>query len=340
MRSRVVLFLIVLASLVFGLIFARQAYVTRNMDRSALQTGKKLRVLTYATFVSSGGPGGEIIKRFEQETGYDVETVSAGDAGLLLERLKLGQAGAPFDVVIGLDQLMIEAAERDFTWRELPFATIARHPSLKDYANSRFVPFDFSPLTFVYRRDDKPVPKSFAELTSPEFKGQFTIQDPRSSSPGMQFYNWVRTLEGSKSADFLKRFQPNVKAISPSWSYAYGQFKQEQTRFVFSYLTSLAFHWGYENDQRFQVLEFAEGHPLQIELMAVPTTCRECDAAEKFVQTMLQPWAQTLIMQKNFMFAAIDGLESGTVFETLPRLKVLPTSTTKDLSAWDQVFKR
>lgn len=201
------------------------------------------------------------------------------------------------------------------------------------------MPYDWSPLSFVYRKSDEPVPQAFDELADPRFAKQFALQDPRSSTPGMQFYHWVKAVKGAQSQAFLKKFKPNVNSISPSWAFSYGLFKKEQTRFVFSYLTSLAFHWGVENNRDYRVLIFSEGHPVQVEFMAVPKSCRECALAEDFVRGLLTPEAQKIIMEKNFMLPVIDGLEEGTVFAELPVLKTVPTPADKDLSDWNKIFE-
>nr|HMN68911.1 thiamine ABC transporter substrate-binding protein [Bdellovibrionales bacterium] len=278
--------------------------------------------------------------RFKQENDVNVEVVTAGDAGLLLERLKIAQSAAPFDIVIGLDQLMLPDAEKEFKWREMFFGSEGRHPVISEYASPRFVPFDWSPLTFVYHKAAGALPAEIDDLLKPELKGQFALQDPRSSSPGLQFFHWIKSVKGPRTVEFLERFKPNVNSVSPSWAFSYGLFKKDQTRFVWSYLTSLAYHWGAESNRDYQVLSFRDGHPVQVEYAAVPSSCRECDLAEKFVGQMLQPWAQKLIMEKNFMFPVIKGLEEGTIFGQLPELKTIRTGVGKDLGDWDQAFRR
>jgi thiamine transport system substrate-binding protein len=338
-RSRLAIILILFTTLTVGLLFARQLYIYRGLPRPT-EDRPKVRLLTYSTFVGANGPGHEIIRRFEKENGCRVEIVSSDDAGLLLERLKLGQAGVPFDVVLGLDQVLLPDADAQFEWQPQPFAASSRNSTLAEFTHPRFIPYDWSPMSFVYRKTAVPrVPRNFEELTSPEYKGQIGLQDPRSSTPGLQFVQWVRAVEGAKTVTFLEHLKPNVHSVSPSWSFSYGLFKKEQVRFVFSYVTSLAYHWGIEKNRNFQILSFPEGHPVQVEYAGVPKGCRECVLAQKFVEELIKPWAQKLIMEKNFMFPVIKGLEDGTVFAELPRLKGIKTGTGKELGEWDKAFK-
>ncbi|MBX3021026.1 MAG: thiamine ABC transporter substrate-binding protein [Bdellovibrionales bacterium] len=339
MRSRLTLFLIAAVSLVFGLLVARTMVDSRDLPREMF-IEKKLRVLTYGTFVGPTGPGGEILKRFEKDKNIKIEVVSSADAGLLLERLKLTQAGNPVDVVIGLDQLLIEEAQQKFEWQPIVADKSKWHKAAAQASSDHFVAFDWSPLTFVYRKSAAEVPKTFDDLTAPAYPKQFALQDPRTSTPGIQFFHWVKALKGAGTLTWLEKFKPNVNSVSPTWAFSYGLFKKEQTRFVFSYLTSLAFHWGDEKNRDFDVLSFPQGHPVQVELAAIPKDCRECELAQDLVRSLHEEWAQRLIMTKNYMFPVIEGLEKGSIFAELPQLKTISTETGKNLSEWDKVFPR
>lgn len=334
-RARLTVFLVVAATAVFGLFFARQLISGRGLNREAFAE-KNLEVLTYSTFISSTGPGPDLIKNFEKTCGCKVNVTATSDAGLLLERLKVSGA----DVVIGLDQALLEAAARDFLWNRLNFENVIWRVELQNAITESFLPFDWSPLTFVYREDGRPVPKKLSELTHSQYRKQFAVEDPHTSTPGLQFVNWIRDVKGRHAEQFFKEFKPNVFAITPSWSLAYGLFKKEQVRFVFSYLTSLAFHWGIEKDRKYQVLSLEEGHPVQIEYLGVPASCKQCELGARFADFLLSPDSQKIIMEKNFMIPAVDGLEKGTIFAELPHLKTLEIKGSKDLQDWDRVFSK
>jgi thiamine transport system substrate-binding protein len=179
------------------------------------------------------------------------------------------------------------------------------------------------------------------QLLDPRFKHQIGLQDPHNSSPGRQFLNWVVAFNHDQTGDFLRRLQPNVQSVSPSWAFSYGLFEKRQVRLVFSYLTSLAYHWGMDHDRGFQVTQFAEGHPLQVEFVGVPKSCRQCRLGQLLASTLLEPWAQKLIMERNFMRPVLQSAEQNTVFAELPKLKTLrlEDSTQKYLREWDEIFK-
>lgn len=333
-RSRLAIFLIIAGTAVFGLLIARQFLASRDIVRGPQE--KTLEILTYSTFISANGPGPDLIKAFEATCGCKVNVTATSDAGLLLERLKVQGA----DIVIGLDPAMLPQASEQFLWNRLNFQNVVWKVEVSEAVYESFLPFDWSPLTFVYRDDGKPVPKKLDELTGAQYRRQFAVQDPHASTPGLQFVNWIQTVKKGDAEKFFRDFKPNVFSVTPSWSLAYGLFKKEQVRFVFSYVTSLAFHWGVEKDRRYQVLSLEEGHPVQYEYLGVPVNCKQCELGARFAAFMFEPSSQKTIMEKNFMLPVIDGLEKGTAFADLPHLKTIKTKTAKDLHEWDRVFSK
>lgn len=337
MLNRLAVFLIVAVSLVFGLLVARSMIQSRNLPREQF-VEKKLRVLTYATFVGASGPANELFKAFEKETRSKIQVVSVPDAGLLLQRLKLQPANAPIDVVIGLDQALIADAKSQHTWKDVPQLEGEYANSLLAESRGPFAAIDWSPLTFISRTDDQAVPSRIDDLLKPEYRAQFALQDPRASTPGLQFVRWITALKGEGASAFFKELKPNVSSVAPNWAFSYGLFKEKKTRFVFSYLTSLAFHWGDEKDRSYRAVEFAEGHPLQIEFAAIPNACGECELASQLVAALRTPRGQSVLMRKNYMYPVLKDVTRGTIFAELPALKLTPTGEERDFSAWDHAF--
>ena len=244
-RGRLLVFIVLGVAAVFSLIFARTRYISRNLPHELMQD-KRLRILTYSSFAGGGGPGPRLLGEFKRICDCEMETVNAGDAGLILERLKLTQESNPVDVVVGIDQMAISDA-RFLTWKKV--AIDDKDFSVK--ANGDFIPLDWSPMSFVYREGTANVPQNFSDLLKPGLKHQLALQDPRSSSPGLQFLQWVRAVKNNGAKDFLTSLEPNIASISPSWSFSYGLFQKKEANFVFSYGTSLAYHWGVEKDRSY-----------------------------------------------------------------------------------------
>jgi thiamine transport system substrate-binding protein len=293
-----------------------------------------LRIVSYSAFVSTWGPGPEIARRFEKETGIKVEFNDAGDAGVILKKLEL----FPADLALGFDQLTLGAARSARPWRDLSKVI----PRGMKWAGSDFIPFDWAPMAFIYRRGEIEPPTSLDDLLSPRFKGAIALEDPRTSTPGLQFLFWVLDEKGvDKGFEYLKNLKPNIQSVADNWSATYGLFTKKQAKLAFSYLTSPVYHWVQESDETYQAAVFAGGHPVQVEYVGVPQSCVNCDAAERFALYLLKPEIQKVIMEKNYMFPVVSEVTSRTPFAKVP---AAPTrdwkSLTELLQNREQLFER
>jgi len=342
-RSKFVLLLSGVAVLVAALVFLKWALISRQIPRDGFQD-KQLKVLAYSTFLSSTGPAPELVRRFKKSCQCEVEFQNAGDAGLLLERLKLTQNKSHFDLVIGLDQFYAGKALKEWKWKEagLSAENSARiEDFVKNPDSEKMVPFDYAPMTFIYRsKEVAHPPRSLEELLEPRFRSALSLQDPRSSSPGLQFLSWVERQKGAEAENYLKKLKPNIHSVSPSWALSYGLFKKEQSRFVFSYVTSLAYHLAVEKDDSFSAVSFDEGHPLQVEYAAIPEGCNQCELATRFLNFLAGEEAQGIIAAKNFMYPVLKNFKGPAVFERLPALKTLPLETKMPrMETWDRALE-
>lgn len=283
--------------------------------------------------MSAWGPGPEIAKRFRDQTGISVEFQDAGDAGLILEKLKL----FPVDAVLGLDQLTLTQARESTDWNDLP---TLESPS--DWDDNEFAAIDYAPLTFVYRKGEVEPPTSLRDLLNPRFASAVALEDPRTSTPGLQFFFWVLDEMGEQQGfDYLQQLKKSVHSVSPSWSTAYGVFKQKQAKLVFSYLTSPIYHVIEEKNESYAAAIFTDGHPLQVEFAGIPANCARCTDAETFIQFLRQPATQALIMKKNFMLPVVKEAVAGTPFANLPTVTVRELKSAPDLLLRrDELFEK
>jgi thiamine transport system substrate-binding protein len=280
-----------------------------------------LKVYSYSSFQSHYGPGPEIVKAFEKQCYCNVSLVNAGDAGLLLQKLSL-DAKSP-DVVIGLDQHTLKRAERDFQWQPLQLKQIKWQKALEGIDKTYFAPINYSPLTFLYKKSVHPV-QNFASLISQEFENKIIIQNPQSSSPGFHLLNWLsKTYKDSEEfKQYIKRFSKSIYQVSPSWTSSYGLFNNDKAPVVFTYLTSLVYHQQKDHKTEIQAMKFAGSHPVQIEFIGIPKKSKNKKLAQEFVNFLLAKSAQKIIMQKNYMLPAIEGVTVGTLFAQLPNLNI------------------
>jgi thiamine transport system substrate-binding protein len=298
------------------LVAAIAGLLAYSMRARETATGPKVRVLSYPSFLNSWGPGPEIARAFKAETGIEVEFRDAGDGALMSKKVKL----SPVDVVVGIDGLSISEARNDLRWRALAIDASLLEASVP--REEGFVAYDWAPVAFVYREGEIDAPKSLSDLADVRFKGAISLQDPRTSTPGLQFLLWVLDEMGVDAGfEFLASLKPNIHSVSPTWSTAYGLFSKKQAKLAFSYLTSPMYHAIEEKNPDYRAAIFADGHPVQAEYAGVPESCVNCEAGERFVKFLVSPEAQAIVMRRNFMLPVLKGVTVRTEFENLPQVR-------------------
>lgn len=318
--------------LIFISVFVIFFWLNRSGDSK-----DKLRIYSYSSFLSHYGPGPALKEAFEKDCQCEVEFIDAGDAGLILQRLSLNPKDH-VDMVIGLDYLTLNKAQKNYKWREHKITDVEMAQEFLK-PTPFFMPYDWSPMTFIYRKSElDQLPKNLNDLTGSEFHKRFLFQDPRSSTPGQQFLFWTLQQYGeAEGFEVTKQLLGNIKKLSPSWSSSYGYFQQKKASLVFSYLTSLIYHWKVDKDFNYQAVEFNHPHPVQIEYFAIPEKCVQCSLAQKFAQYLMTPEAQKILAQKNYMFPAIKAVELDEDYENLPQLK---TYNLKDYEFFQNDFSK
>lgn len=322
-----------------GLITAQFLKNSRDPSRD---TRPVLRVFGPSSFVSQWGPGPWLKQQFEKGCDCRVEFVDGADSTILFQRIK-SESRSGTDVVVGLDQYDLETASSSFEWKNLNVAGLKFEEAVKPaLGNPKFVPYDWGVLAFVLRKSEhQQLPRRLDDLLAPEWAGQISMQDPRTSSPGLQFMLWLIQARGEDQAfEYLKKFNKNVKSYSASWSMAYGLFSKKQVKTVFSYVTSPVFHIVEEKDSDVVAVEFEEGHVVQYEYVGIPAQCRQCDLAEKFVGLLLSNDGQKLVMEKNYMFPVLQGIKDGTPFMNVPPFRTLNLSGLPSVADRERILKK
>jgi thiamine transport system substrate-binding protein len=274
-----------------------------------------LTVYAYDSFVSDWGPGPAIEAAYEARCACDLQLVGAGDGAALLGRLKLEGASTAADAVIGLDTAL--SANAVATGLFAPHGLTVATDLPVAYEDPIFLPYDWGWFAFVYDAGklDK-APGSFEELIASDLS--IVIQDPRSSTPGLGLLMWVKQIYGDKAADAWTRLAPRIVTVTKGWSESYGMFLEGEADMALSYTTSPAYHLIAEDDASKKAAMFAEGHYMQIEVMAALKASNQLELARDFLGFMMSDEAQAILPTTNWMYPAktpAAGLPKG--FETL-----------------------
>lgn len=283
------------------------------LGSAATQAEDTLTVYTYDAFVSEWGPGPTIKQAFEAQCECRLRFVALDGGVGILQRLRLEGASSAADVVLGLDMnLMASARELDLLAPHgVDLAPLALPVEWND---DTFVPFDWAPFAFVY--DTQALaepPQSFEALIDAPDDLKIIIQDPRTSTPGLGLLLWIKHAYGERAGEIWQGLQPHILTVTQDWSEAYfSLFMNGEAPMVLSYATSPAYHMAVEDSDRYQAVEFDEGHYLQVEVAAMTRHAEHPELAREFLDFMLSREFQSELPLTNVMYPAID------LGETLP----------------------
>jgi len=296
----------IIRAALLGAIFT--AFLLTGLAGCKKEKSADLVIWTYDSFISEWGPGPEVSKIFEDKNGIKITWVSHGDAGEIVSRLIQEGAGSNADIILGFDQNL---APRVFNSGLLE----AYRPKGADkifkelVLNSDFhiTPFDYSYFAIIYDSQAiNPPPQSLEDLTSAQFKQKLILIDPRTSSPGLGFFAWVKEIYGANWQDYWRRLKPSILTVAGGWSSAYGLFTRGEAPLVLSYTTSPGYHLEYEGTERYKAAIFTDGHAMQIEAAGLLKTAKNKDNAKAFLDFMISPDFQNIIPLTNWMYTVID----------------------------------
>lgn len=319
-------------------------YFNKN-NQQVVSQSPTVKIYASSSFVAKWGPGPELQQLFYQKTGIRIEFIESSDLSMTLQKISFENESSTADVVIGLDQFDLVKQAPKIKWREIAKTTNYNYVDELAYVTEDkfFMPYDWAPMTFIIRSGFEGNLEKLDDLLKPEFKNKIALQDPRTSSPGLQFLAWVfESKPQDEAVSFLKAMMKQAHSFSPSWSAAYGLFKNQQADLVFSYVTSPVYHFVEEQDSNYSGVELQEPVPVQVEFAGVPATCKSCIEAEKFVNFLASNEAQKILMSKNYMFPVIKNIKEGTAFDSVKIYKTLPIKLYEitDLNRWVEQWAR
>lgn len=318
-----------------------------------------LVIYAYDSFAAEGGLGPAVIPHFEKSSGCTTRLVGVGDAGHLLNRVQLEKkrGGVKAQVIIGIDQNNWESVrEHARKWGDQVPQGYRQIPKALRVEEG-FLPFDYGVYTFIadttlLKKRNLPVQEiyEFKKFREPRWKNQIILQDPRTSTPGLAFVKFLESLSSDSFGMLSKQWSKQWLTLTPGWSAAYGLFLKEQAPLVWSYTTSEAYHRKYgktqEEKQRYRAVQFKEGHPIQIEGVALlegEFSARQTKCAQQFLDFVLSPEFQGAVPLKNWMFPVIPSTPLPKEFQKIPRPKKWissrPGSRQKLIQTWSQSIR-
>ena len=297
------------------------------------QTPKgKVVVYTYDSLLACGKDPEKVydmvFNEFTRRTGIEVEVVKFGSAGEAVAKVigefKSGNVRA--DVIIGIDAInLIKAKEKGI----LEPYTPSNIDEIPDWLIQSFdpqhyaIPFDYGLIAFVYDRnyvsDDLMENLTFESFYNPDLGGTLVVEDPRTSSTGLNFLLYQITFYTKILGRDWREWWANVEPkVESGWSDAYDRFLNEEYHIVVSYGTDPAYSMYFYNNTRYGAALVKYNGKLygwlQIEGIALVRNAPHKEAAKKFIDWFLSVEVQQYIPLNNWMYPANSNVELPEVF--------------------------
>lgn len=320
---------------------------------SALSTSvfaaQSVNVYTEEFFGADWGPGLEIKNVFEKANPQcQIHYTVFEQSSTLLNRLRLEKNKTQADLVLGLHEQQLEAAEKtglfakinfDFNQLDLP----------ESWKNPYFIPYEFGQFAFIYDKTKLTnPPKSLQELVERQDL-RVIYQDPRTSSMGRGLVAWMNLFFGEDQIQQAwEKLAKHTVTVGKGWTETYGAFLKGEADLVLSHNTSPLYHLLKEQKDHYAATQFTEGAIYQY-TTAAKIAHRNNACADRFLQFIFTPEAQKIITPKNVMLSAIsaeiephfDALkQSQKASKTLDSSRVTESALKSWIATWQQVLSK
>ncbi|MEE8421585.1 MAG: thiamine ABC transporter substrate-binding protein [Dehalococcoidia bacterium] len=277
---------------------------------------KTLTVLTHDSFDAME----EVIAAFEQEHNVTVTIVKGGDANQVVNRAILNAGNPEADVLFGVDNLAFRRAVEADVFDGYKAKRRGDIPAsiLAQFGDSDAVtPIDFGYVNINADRAAGDPPSTFEELTTEQWRGKLVVEDPATSSPGLQFLASTVAYFGEGGwQDFWRALRENDVLITDGWEDAYYTHFSRwggDRPLVVSYTTSPAAEVFFADPPVDEppTLNVIPG-PLfrQVEAAGVLKGADEKKLARAFIDFMLSDAFQQQIPETMFVYPVIPGVET------------------------------
>ncbi len=303
----------------------------------ALAAKPVLTVYTYDSFSSDWGPGPAVKKAFEASCGCELKYVALGDGVALLNRLRMEGHHSKADVVIGLDNNLMDSAEKTGLFAPSDVST-DQLTVPGGWTSKTFVPYDYGYFAFVYNKKTlKNPPTSLKQLVESPEKWRVIYEDPRTSTPGLGLLLWMQKVYGDNAPAAWKKLAAKTVTVTRGWSEAYSLFLKGESDLVLSYTTSPAYHIIEEHKTNYAAADFSEGHYMEVEVAARLKNSPQPALAKEFMQFVTGPAFQKTLPEGNWMYPVIKmPLPAGYQSLVVPKtaLQYSPAQVAEHREAW------
>lgn len=269
---------------------------------SAATQSKTLTVVSHESFNLSKAA----LKKFTDQTGYQIKRVEPGDVGTVVNQLVLTKDAPLGDVVFGIDNTFAARAIgagvlSDYTSAALPASAVAFSADV----TGKLTPIDYGDVcvnadSTWFSTKGLAVPQTLDDLLKPAYKDLLVVENPATSSPGLAFLLATIAAKGEGGyLDYWKALKANGLKVVKGWTEAYtvefsGSSGKGNRPLVLSYASSPAYEKATSNlDQTcFRQIEYA----------GVIAGGQNSVGAGKFIDFLLSNTVQSEIPEQMYMY--------------------------------------
>ncbi len=260
----------------------------------------------------------KVVRQFEDESGYDLQTRAAGDAGTLTTKLVLTKDHPTGDAAFGIDNTFASRAvdEGVFAEHGVTLPTGAEQYALDGESADLLAPIDNGNVCVNiderwFEREDLAPPQTLADLTNGEYEGLFVTPSALSSSPGLAFLLATIAEYGDDWQGYWQELVNNDTLVLDGWEDAYfGEFTQgseEGSRpIVLSYDSSPAFTIADDGSSTTSAL--LDTCFRQVEYAGVLEGADNPEGARALIEFLLSTPVQRELPESMFVFPVVDGV--------------------------------
>jgi thiamine transport system substrate-binding protein len=188
---------------------------------------REVTLVTHDSFAVSDA----VLREFTDETGYRVNVLRGGDAGVMVNQAVLSRDDPQGDVLFGVDNTLLSRALDQELFTPYRAAGLDRVPDEVelDAGEHRVTPVDTGDICVNYDRayfDDHGLapPRTFDDLADPAYRDLLVVENAATSSPGLGFLLATVAAYGEDGwEDYWQRLADNGVEVVDGWEQAYNE---------------------------------------------------------------------------------------------------------------------
>jgi thiamine transport system substrate-binding protein len=168
-----------------------------------------------------------LVRRFERDSGLELEVRKSGDAGSLTNRLVLTKENPIADVAFGVDNTFASRALEEGVFAEYDASLPPGAEELVlEGDEDRLAPVDQASVcvnvdTAWFEREGVAPPETLDDLADPAYEGLLVVPGAPTSSPGMAFLLSTVAEYGEDWPEYWERLMANGTKLVSGWTDAY-----------------------------------------------------------------------------------------------------------------------